>query len=149
MLIRGVVDDQVHDHPQAPVVGFVEQIGEVAETAELGLDAVVVGDVVAVVAVGGRVDRVEPDGGGAEALEVVEPRDQSRQVADAVAVGVLERPDVEAVDRALLIPTVGHQMAWHGYVIPQQCPSDPRRLPVRHRRKVLCARQGSVRVSDP
>ena len=51
VLVRGVVDDQVDDHPDAPVAGLVQQLDEVAERAEPRVDAVEVGDVVAVVTV--------------------------------------------------------------------------------------------------
>ena len=108
VLIGGVVDDQVHDHPQASVPGLVQELGEVAEAADVRVDAVEVGDVVAVVAVGCRVDGVEPDAGDAQAGQVVEPRDQAGQVTDPVAVRVLEGLDVEAVDDGLLVPALAH-----------------------------------------
>ena len=75
-----------------PRVACLErQLGEVTEGAEPRVDAVVVADVVAVVPVGRRMDRVEPQAGHAEPRQVVEPADQAAQVTAAVAVGVLER----------------------------------------------------------
>ena len=67
VLVGGVVDHQVDDHPDAPVLRLVQQLGEVAEGAEARVDVVEVGDVVAVVAVGRRVDRVQPQAGHARA----------------------------------------------------------------------------------
>jgi hypothetical protein len=46
-----VVDDEVGDHPDAPVVGRADQLDEVTVRAEPAVDAEEVGDVVAVVAV--------------------------------------------------------------------------------------------------
>ena len=56
MPIRGVVDDEIDDHAQAELLGVIHELDELAERAELRVHAVVVGDVVAVVAIGG-VDR--------------------------------------------------------------------------------------------
>ena len=52
VLVRGVVDDQVDDDADAELSRLVHELDEVAERAEARVDAVVVGDVVAVVAVG-------------------------------------------------------------------------------------------------
>ena len=68
------------------------------------VDLAVVGDVVPVVAQRGRVEGQEPERGDAEALEVVELLDQAPEVADAVAVAVVEGPHVELVDDGVLVP---------------------------------------------
>ena len=65
-----------------------------------------VDDVVAVVAVRRRVERHQPQAGGAEAREVVDALDQAGEVAAAVAVEIVERLDVEAVDDGVLPPQV-------------------------------------------
>ena len=52
MLVGGVVDDEVDDHADAALLGAVGELDEVAERAVARIDAVVVGDVVAVVAAG-------------------------------------------------------------------------------------------------
>ena len=74
--------------------------------AELRVDAVVVRHVVAVVAVGRRIERLEPEAGDAEPGEVVQPARQAVEVADAVAVAVDVLLDVEAVDDGVLVPEV-------------------------------------------
>ena len=68
------------------------------------MDRAVVGGVVAVVAQRRRVERQQPDRRDAEVVDVVEPRDQPAEVADAVAVRVLERADVHLVDQGVLVP---------------------------------------------
>ena len=65
-----------------------------------------VGDVVAVVAVGRRLERHEPEAGHAELGEVVEPMGEALEVARAVVVPVHVRLDVEAVDDRGLPPEV-------------------------------------------
>ena len=49
MLVRGVVDDQLGDDPQPPTMRLAEELLEVVDGAVCGMDARVVGDVVAVV----------------------------------------------------------------------------------------------------
>ena len=53
-----------------------------------GSHAVELRHVVAVVPVRGRVERLQPDAGDAEAGQIVEPAGQPREVPDAVAVAV-------------------------------------------------------------
>ena len=77
--------DQVDHHPDAAVLALVHQLDEVAQAAEPRVDAVVVGDVVAVVPAGRGVDRVQPQGADPEPAEVVEPADQPVEVADTAS----------------------------------------------------------------
>src|SRR3954451_14100058 len=58
--------------------------------------------------------RVEPQTADAQPLEVVEPADEAGQVADPIAVAVLEGLDVEAVDDGLAVPPVGHDLVVPG-----------------------------------
>src|SRR2546425_2545022 len=73
---------------------------EIVVGAVVALHAVVIADIVAVIA--GRFrHRHQPDAGGAQLVDVVELLDQAVQVADAVAVRVVERADEHFVaDRA-------------------------------------------------
>ena len=70
------------------------------------MHAVVVGDVVAVVLVGRGIERQQPQAGDAEAGEIVAAVGQPGEIADAVAVAVHVRLDVEAVDDGVLVPKV-------------------------------------------
>ncbi len=107
VLRGGVVDDEVGDHPHAAVAGRADQLDDVAERAQPGVDAVEVDDVVAVVAVRGGEERHQPQAGDAESVEVVDALDEALDVAAAVAVAVGERLDVQAVDDRVLPPEVG------------------------------------------
>ena len=111
MLVGGVVDDEVDEDAHAALIAGVGELDEVAEGAVAGIDVVVVGDVVAVVAHGRGLEGHEPDGGDAEALEVVEAAHEAAEVADAVAVGVHEGADVEAVEDGVLVPEVVNHVA--------------------------------------
>ena len=104
MGVRGVVHDEVDDHPDAAGVRRVEELLEVAERAELRQHAGEVADVVAAVAQRRRVERRQPQAVDAEPLQVVELLGQPAQVAGAVAVGVVEAADEHLVEHRALEP---------------------------------------------
>src|SRR2546428_10775369 len=56
---------------------------------------------------GGHRDRAQPNGIDAEPLKVIEPADDTREIADAVTVRVLERPHIDLVDDAITPPLAG------------------------------------------
>ena len=104
MLVGGVVDDQLGDDADAAPVRLGDEAAEVAHVAVGRIDRAVVGDVVAVVAQRRGIEGQEPDRVDAEALDVVEPLHQAGEIADAVAVGIVEGLDVQLVDDGVLVP---------------------------------------------
>ncbi|GAA3296012.1 hypothetical protein GCM10020295_24640 [Streptomyces cinereospinus] len=104
VLVAGVVHDEVDDDAHAALVGGVDELHEVGEVAELGQYGGVVGDVVAAVAQGGLEEGRQPEAVDAEPLEVVELGGQALEVADAVAVAVLEGADEDLVEDGALEP---------------------------------------------
>jgi hypothetical protein len=73
------------------------------------MHAVVVGNVVPVVAVRRGIERLQPKTGNAEPRQVVETLNEACKVADPVAVAVDVLLDVEAVDDRVLVPKVLNQ----------------------------------------
>ncbi len=114
VLVGGVVDDQVRDHLDAAVVGGAHQLHEVAEAAQARVHPAVVAHVVAVVAVGRGIERHQPEAGDTEAGQIIDLPHQTREVADAVAVGVAEGLHVQAVDDRVLPPQVAGLAQTHG-----------------------------------
>src|ERR1700734_664777 len=53
-------------------------------------------------------DGIQPEAVDAEPGQVVQPAGEPGEITDTVAVGVLERLDVQAVDDCLLVPALGH-----------------------------------------
>jgi hypothetical protein len=104
MLVRRVVDHQLGDHFEPPLVRLVQAELEILQGAVGGVDRGVVGDVVAVVAPGGGVERQQPDGGHPEVAQVVEPEVEPLEIPPAVAVRVEEGPHVDLVDDRVLVP---------------------------------------------
>jgi hypothetical protein len=75
VLDRRVVGDEVEQDADPAPPGLGDQLVEVVTSPEVGVDAVVVRDVVAPVGVRRGERRVEPDTFDAEPLEVVETLD--------------------------------------------------------------------------
>jgi hypothetical protein len=93
-----VVDDEVHEQPHPAPVQRRDQFVELLERAEQRVDALVVADVVAVVGLRRGVDRREPQDVDPEVGQMVQALQDPAEVADAVAVGVLERARIDLVD---------------------------------------------------
>jgi hypothetical protein len=104
MLIRGMVDHELGDDPQATPVGLPEEALEVVERAAVRMDAGVVRDVVAVVAERRRAEGEQPERRDPEVLQVVEASGEPAEVPDAVAVAVLERTNPQLVEDRVLVP---------------------------------------------
>ena len=89
---------------QFEAVRLAQHGAEIVERAELRMDVLIVGDVVAVVLERRRIEGHQPDGVDAQVADVFELRGQPLEIADAVVVGVEERLDVELVDDRILVP---------------------------------------------
>jgi hypothetical protein len=88
VLVRRVVDHEVDEHTYATLLRAVGEFDKIADRAVARIDAVIVGHVVAVIAMGGDLERHQPDGRDAETMQVVETAHQTLEVADAVAIGI-------------------------------------------------------------
>ena len=98
VLVGGVVDHQVHHQLHPAGVDGLGQLVDVGQRAEHRVDRLVVGDVVAVVVLGGGEDRREPHHVDAEPGDVVEVVDDAPDVAVPVPVAVGEGAWVHLVD---------------------------------------------------
>ena len=117
MLVRGMVDHELGDHPQLAALGLLHEAAEMLHGAEIGIDAAVVGDVVAVVAAGRGIERQQPQGGDPELLQIVELLGQPDEIADAVVVAVGERLDMQLIDDRVLEPELVVCRAWRSILI--------------------------------
>ena len=104
MLVGGVVDDEFGHHLQSEPVRFAQHGAKIVERAVLRMDALIVGNVVAIVLERRGVERHQPDRVDAEVADVVEFGGESRKIADAVVVRIEERLDVELIDDRVLVP---------------------------------------------
>ena len=101
-----MVHDEVDDDAQAGRASGAHELDEVAVAPEARVDAEEVGDVVAVVLVGGRIERHQPEAGHAEVGEVLDALGHAAQVAMTITVGVGESLHVGAVEHGVLPPQV-------------------------------------------
>jgi len=104
MLIRRVIDDELSDDFESPLVRCVEEALEVLDRTVRRVDRLVRRDVVAVVAQRRRIERQQPDAVRAELLDVVESFDQPSKIAIAVRVRILERLDVGLIYDRVFVP---------------------------------------------
>jgi hypothetical protein len=104
MLVGRVVQDELGDDAQPPPMRLTEEHFEVLQRAAIRVNVEVVGRVVPVVLHRRRVERQEPQRGDAELLEVIELLGQTREIADAVAIRVEERPDPQLVEDGVFVP---------------------------------------------
>ena len=115
MLVGRVVHDEVHHDLQTAPVRLGEQLVHVLQRAEQRVDVLVVGDVVAVVVLRRPVDRGQPQHVHAKISQIIETAGDALQVADAVAVRVLEGTRVDLVDHRVGPPRVrGRAVGTHG-----------------------------------
>jgi len=99
-----VVGHEVEEQLESPAVYVGQQRIEVGHRAEKRMDAAVVGDIIAKVVHRRRKDGREPDSLHVEALDIVEPAANAREVAHAVGVAVHEGTRVDLVDDPGLPP---------------------------------------------
>ncbi len=104
MLVGGVIDDEFGDDAQTAPLGLDDEAPEILHVAEIGIDGAVVGDVVAVVSAGRRIERQQPQRGDAEVLQIAELLGQACEIADAVIVAVGKSLDVKLIDDGILVP---------------------------------------------
>jgi hypothetical protein len=86
MLIAGVVDDQLDHHLHVVLMSRVQEKLEIVQGPIGRIDVDVVGDIVAVVAQRRGEKGQQPDACDTQILQVIQPRKQPWEVADAVAV---------------------------------------------------------------
>ncbi len=125
VLVRGMIDDELCHHPESEAVRLSQHGSKIVECPVLGMNVLVVGDVVAVILEGRGVERHQPDGIDAEVADIPELRCETLKIADTVIVRIQERPDVELIDDGVLVPK---RVVRFG---PDGCGRDPRRRPGR------------------
>src|SRR5437667_4778100 len=104
MLVRGMVDDKLGDHAQAATVGFAQKPPNVPERTVGGMNVAVVGNIIAFVFQRRGAKRQEPDRRYTEIADVIELLGQAGEVANAIAIAVLESADMNFIDDGVLVP---------------------------------------------
>src|SRR4051812_38169600 len=128
MLVGCVVHHQVDKYAYAALLCAMREIHEVAQRAVAGVDTVVVGDVVAIVAMGRGLEGHQPDGRHAQSVQIVQPPRQTTKVADAIGVGIHVGANGQAIDDRVLVPEIAdHAACLDALGSPKTTPSLGRR----------------------
>ena len=90
MLVRSVIGHIIHENLEGAPMGLAHQAIECLQVPEPRVDIEIVRHVVAEIRHRRWKDRRYPDGVDPEIDRIIEPRDDAGEVADAIAVGVLE-----------------------------------------------------------
>ena len=106
MLIRGMVNHQVDQHPQSALPAALGKLHEVSQGAIARIYPVVVCDIVAVIPARGGLKGHQPDSRYTHPLQVVQAAHEPRKVSDAIAVGIQVGGDRQAVNDGVLVPQI-------------------------------------------
>ena len=100
MFVRRVAENFVDDDSSARAHArpFKQRV-EIGQRAVVGMNAFIVRDVIAPVAVGRGMDRRQPDRIDAQLRDVIELGDQAGEIALPVAIAVAEAADIDLIDR--------------------------------------------------
>ena len=113
MLIRAMVDYQIHENADIAFFRFSDELVHVRHGAETRIDAVVVSDVVALIRkrrdiAGGQPDDVDP-----QILQIIKLADDALQIADPVPVAVAETLRIYLVGNLSMPPfSIHNQTSW-------------------------------------
>ena len=115
MLVGRVVDHQIHHDLQTALVRFGKQLVHILQRAEQRIDILIIGNIVAIVILRRLVDRAQPHHVHAKIGQIIETAGDAFQVADAVAVRVLEGTRIHLVHHRVGPPRVrGRAVGTHG-----------------------------------
>ena len=104
MLVRRMIDHQIHYDPDPFLVRFFEQIVKILHRAELVHDLFVIGNVIAVVRIRGLIDRRKPDHVDSQIGQVIQFFPDPVQIADPVVVRIIEAARINLIHYALFPP---------------------------------------------
>ena len=145
MFVRGVVDHQIDQHADAALLGAVGELDEIAQRAVARVDGIIIGYIVSLVALRRYLKRHQPDRRDSQPVQVIEPAHQPGEIADAVAVGIHEAADRQAIDDRVLVPeVVDHlrrpRLRWRGKPGGDRLMTEAAREPIS--RPLRCGRAG-------
>ena len=108
MFIRGMVDHQVHDDPDSPLLCLSQEffhIGHVPKDVSNGL---IIRNIITVVIHGRLVNRREPDGRDPQFLQVIQLTDNPLQVTDSIPITVHKGLGIDLINASLVPPVFFH-----------------------------------------
>jgi len=101
-----VIHDEIDQDTKASLSTSLGELDKVSERAVTGIDSVIVGNVVAIVATRRGLERKEPDCRYAQALQVIEAAEEASKIANPISVRVEVGSDGQAIDDCIFVPEV-------------------------------------------
>src|ERR1700734_1727114 len=98
VLVGGVIDHKIYYYPYAALTCTMRELDKIAERPIGGIDPVIVGNVIPVVAAGRGLERHQPNRSHAEALQIVQPPHQALKISNSVTVGIHVGANRQAVE---------------------------------------------------
>ena len=104
MLVGGMIYNKVNDYADPALLSAVGELDEIAECSISGIYAIVVRNIVAIIAAWRALERHEPEGRDAQAMKRVETSHQPLEVTNTVAVGIHIGADGKAINDRVFVP---------------------------------------------
>ena len=108
VLIRCMIDDQIHDDLDSALVCGRQQRVKVRHRTEFVHNILIVADVVSVVVIGGLIHRREPDHVDPQIFQIVQPARNALQIPDTVPVTVHKAAGVDLINYRFFPPCLFH-----------------------------------------
>ena len=99
-----MIEDKIHDYLQIPFMALFYEGGIIFSFPEYRINLPVIRHIVAKIEHGRSVNRREPDSVNTEACYVIEPGDNSRNVAYTVTAGVVKTSRIYLINNTVLPP---------------------------------------------
>ena len=101
-----MIHDQIDQDSKAPLSTSLRELDEVSQRAVAGIDSVIVGNVVAIVAAWRRLERKQPYRRYTQALQIIQPAQEALKIADSVGIGIEVGSNGEAINDCVFVPEV-------------------------------------------
>ncbi len=106
VLIAAVVYYQIHDQTDTPVVHTLQHFIKILHGAEFRHDCPVIANIIAHICIGGFINRIKPNSINAQALQVIQFRDDAPQVSYPISVAVFKTAGIYLVNHNFFPPNL-------------------------------------------
>ena len=104
MLIRAMVQHQIHNNADAPLLALGNQRVHILHGAKERINGAIVGNVITVIHLRGCAHRTQPDRVNAQLLQIVQSADDAAKVADTITIGILKAFGIQLIKNCRFPP---------------------------------------------
>ena len=95
---------QIEDKLHPPLVGLLRQNHQIRIGTEPGIHLIEIDDIVTAIRPARHIDRIQPDRRDPQGLDIIQAGRNARQIADTVAITVLERRRINLIEHRIAQP---------------------------------------------